>query len=81
MRLPHWILVIASFIPAGCKTEIRASGFGGNVSPADPDIVYFPAPNQNSSRTMPTNTIDIQHHESETSKRDYTTDPKQMSEQ
>ena len=80
MRLRFWILIIAAFIPAGCKTEIRAGGIGGNVSPLDPDVVYFPAPIQDVSHTSPSNPQDTQRHESG-SKPDYSTDQKRLSEQ
>ncbi len=40
------ILVAAICLSTGCHTEIGSGGIGGNISPLDPNIVYFPPPNQ-----------------------------------
>ncbi len=40
------ILVVAICVSTGCHTEIGSGGIGGNISALDPDIVYFPPPNQ-----------------------------------
>jgi hypothetical protein len=64
MRLRLWTLAVAACLATGCQTEIRTGGIRGNVSPLDPDIIYFPPPNKDMTDANANNPNDAQHDES-----------------